>query len=98
MEWAMDNELLNRNLGRAARPFDNKAKEQPKDLLSTLIASSTFTTVVGMLLTGTGVICFVPFHNRFSKLLLIVGLVTALFGFLMKIIDVCLKFVGGKRR
>jgi len=66
------------------------------DLFRALRSLSTFFVMFGMLILGTGIICFIPFRNPISVLILDLGFVLVLFGFAMKILDILIKIVGDK--
>lgn len=77
-----------------ARPFARKVKKEAKEnLFVRLRNSSGFTIMLGLLITAVGVICFIPWHNQFSKIMLDLGLITSFFGFFMKVLDILIKII-----
>jgi hypothetical protein len=76
--------------------FPRKKQKKKKTFLDTLISSSGFFLVMGLLIIGTGLICYKAFMNPFSKLVLDTGLVLSLFGLGLKVVDIFMKIIGSR--
>jgi len=72
------------------------AKEEPlkKTDFDTMVSSVNFVLAMGMLIMGAGMISYIAFRNLFSMYLLDIGLVLALYSFIVKVADVFLKVIG----
>lgn len=89
----MDSNALKENV--APKPA---ARALPKkDDFATLAESSGFLVILGFLITGTGLICFIGFHNLLSMYILDAGFILVLFGFGVKVVYIFLKIIGVRR-
>jgi hypothetical protein len=74
-----------------------RRKRQKDDPLSALFGLAGFIITMGMLIGATGLICYIPFHNIFSRAMLTVGFIFALSGLVIKIMEVFLKLIGVRK-
>jgi hypothetical protein len=78
----------------SVRPFASKAKKKQKEnFFIRLRSSAGFTITIGLLITGFGLMCFIPFRNQFGKIMLVLGLLTTFFGFIVKFTDILLRII-----
>jgi len=72
-------------------------KQQKKaSFTEKLLASASLLIMMGLLITGTGIICYFAFRNPLSELFVDTGMILCLSGFALKIADICIKITGGR--
>lgn len=67
------------------------------NLFDALRSLAGFLILLGLLVTGAGIICFIPFRNPLSVLMLDLGFVMVLGGFAVKILDILIKIIGDRK-
>ena len=76
------------------RPFARKVrKKSTEHWFVRLRNASGFTIAIGLLVTAVGLICFIPWHNQFSKIMLDLGLITTFYGFFIKMLDILIRVI-----
>jgi hypothetical protein len=95
----MDNKSLAKPFSRSESRRNKAAKKkgfiaEAKMWIAVLQSSAWFLISMGVLLIGTGMICFMAFHNMISQLFLDLGLTIFLVGIFVRVIDVFLKIIG----
>ncbi len=79
-----------------ARKFSSKPPVVKKGFIETLVSLSGFFIAFGLMILGTGMICFIGFHNQIGRLLVSLGFIIFLVGLTIKLLDICAKIIGGR--
>lgn len=83
--------------GSGVSPTDASPNSQTQSDFARMVNAASFSVMLGLLITGAGLICFFGFYNRFSMYLFDAGFILVVFGIGVKVIDVLFKIIEGRK-